>query len=185
MPDTPTTPSVGAAVNHLVLNVRDLEASHRFYTEIMGFEQCGELGPERPNKMRFYRGAPNHHHDLALMQVSDPSGAEAPDRWSMSPRRVGVNHIAIAYPDRDAFLNQLNHLRANGVEFIVRGNHGMTHSAYIQDPDGYGLEVLYELPEQVWGGDVNGALNYFEVMPTDGPESLVDDTEYRQFSPTP
>jgi catechol 2,3-dioxygenase len=135
--------------------------------------------------MRFYRGAPSHHHDLALMQVSDPSGAEAPDRWSMAPRRVGVNHIAIAYPDRDAFLNQLNHLRANGVEFIVRGNHGMTHSAYIQDPDGYGLEVLYELPEQVWGGDVNGALNYFEVMPTDGPESLVDDTEYRQFSPTP
>ena len=60
MSDTPTTPSVGAAVNHLVLNVRDLEASHRFYTEIMGFEQCGELGPERPNKMRFYRGAPSH-----------------------------------------------------------------------------------------------------------------------------
>ncbi len=42
------------------------------------------------------------------------------------------------------------HLKANGVEFIVRGNHGMTHSAYIADPDGYGIEVLYELPEEVW-----------------------------------
>jgi catechol-2,3-dioxygenase len=183
MTGTPSKPSAGAAVNHLVLNVRDLEASHRFYTEIMGFELCGELGPERPNKMRFYRGAPDHHHDLALMQVKDPSGAEPPERWSMTPRRVGVNHIAIAYPDREAFLNQLEHLRANGVEFIVRGNHGMTHSAYIEDPDGYGLEVLYELPEEVWGADVNGALNYFEVMPTDGPESLVDDTNYRRFSP--
>ena len=51
------------------------------------------------------------------------------------------------------------------MEFIVRGNHGMTHSAYIADPDGYGLEVLYDLPEEVWGGDVDAALNYFEYLP--------------------
>ena len=41
----------------------------------------------------------------------------------------------------------------------------MTHSAYIADPDGYGLEVLYNLPEEVWGGDVDAALNYFEYLP--------------------
>ena len=35
----PSRPSV----NHLVLNVRDIEASHRFYTEGLGFEQCGTL----------------------------------------------------------------------------------------------------------------------------------------------
>lgn len=179
---SPTRPSTGAAINHLVLNVRDIDASHRFYTEVMGFEQCGELDASRPNKMRFYRGQAGHHHDLALMALPDGASQPDPDRWSMAPRRLGLNHIAIAYPDREAFLNQLNHLRAHGVEFIVRGNHGMTHSAYIQDPDGYGLEVLYELPSDVWEADINGALNYFEVMPTDGPESLVDDTDYHRFA---
>jgi len=180
----PTTrASVGPAVNHLVLNVANLDVSHRFYTEIMGFEQCGELGPQRPNRMRFYRGSPGHHHDLALVEVPHDVVVEPPQRWSMAPTRVGVNHIAIAYPDRQAFLDQLEHLRANGVEFNRRGNHGMTHSAYISDPDGYGLEVLYEVPADVWEGDVNAALNYFEEMPTTGPESLTDDTDYHRFTP--
>ena len=101
----------------------------------------------------------------------------------MEPRRVGVNHIAIAYPDREAFLTQLRHLKANGVEFIVRGNHGMTHSAYIADPDGYGLEVLYNVPEEVWSGDVDAALNYFEYLPAE--QELEDTTDYQRFAGRP
>jgi len=172
-----TKAAAGATVNHLVLNVRDIEASHRFYTELLGFDQCGEL--DHSMTMRFYRSDPSHHHDLALVQIADPDSAPPPESWSMTPRRVGVNHIAIAYPDREAFLTQLGHLKANGVEFIVRGNHGMTHSAYIADPDGYGIEVLYEVPEEAWSGDVNAALNYFEHVP---PEREMEDvTDYRRF----
>ena len=59
-------------INHLVLNVRDLEESHAFWTEIMGFKQVGELHPrpDRPNppKMRFYSGdhqGKMQHHDSA------------------------------------------------------------------------------------------------------------------------
>ncbi|RPI05731.1 MAG: hypothetical protein EHM63_09105, partial [Actinobacteria bacterium] len=33
-----TKASTGAAISHLVLNVRDIEASHHFYTELLGFE---------------------------------------------------------------------------------------------------------------------------------------------------
>jgi catechol 2,3-dioxygenase len=172
-----TKASVGASVNHLVLNVRDIEVSHRFYTELLGFEQCGDLS--HTMTMRFYRGDSSHHHDLALVQVVDPASAAEPDRWTMEPRRVGVNHIAIAYPDRESWLSQLRHLKAHDVEFIVRGNHGMTHSAYIADPDGYGLEVLYNLPEEVWGGDVDAALNYFEYLPPD--QALEDTTDYQRF----
>lgn len=172
-----TKAATGASVNHLVLNVRDIEVSHRFYTELLGFEQCGELG--HTMVMRFYRGNPSHHHDLALVQVNDPASAAGPDAWSMEPRRVGLNHVAIAYPDRESFLAQLHHLKANGVEFIVRGNHGMTHSAYIADPDGYGIEVLYEVPAEVWSGDVDAALNYFEFLPPE--KELEDTTDYQRF----
>jgi catechol 2,3-dioxygenase len=172
-----TTPSAGASVSHLVLNVRDIEASHRFYTELLGFVQCGDLS--HTMTMRFYRGNESHHHDLALVQVNDPAGAEDPERWSMEPRRVGVNHVAIAYPDRESWLNELRHLRANDVEFLVRGNHGMSHSAYIADPDGYGIEVLYNLPEEVWGPDVDAALNYFEYLPPE--QELEDTTDYQRF----
>ena len=188
MSDPVSRPSVGVAVNHLVLNVRDIDASHRFYTEVLGFEQCGQLRPRGnvpARDMRFYRGQghADHHHDLALISVPNPSTDAAMDKWSMAHTRLGVNHIAMAYPDREAFLAQLAHLKSMGVEFLVRGNHGMTHSVYIADPDGNGIEVLYEVPTDVWEGDVDAALSYFEILPLDGPESLEDTTDYHRFAP--
>ena len=166
-----STPSI----NHLVLNVRDIEASHRFYTEVLGFEQCGEL--THTMTMRFYRGDASHHHDLALAQIQRPADVPEPDRWTMEARRPGVNHIAIGYPDRQSWLDQLRHLEACGVEVIIRGNHGMTHSAYISDPDGYGLEIVYDVPAEMWEDDVDAALNYFELLAADDDDS----TDYQRF----
>jgi catechol 2,3-dioxygenase len=50
----------------------------------------------------------------------------------------------------------------------------MTHSVYISDPDGHGIEVLYELPREVWGNDIDAAQNYSEQLPTEGEAALVD-----------
>ncbi len=66
-------------------------------------------------------------------------------------------------------------LQSKGVEFHRRINHGMTHSVYISDPNGYGIKVLYELPRDVWEGDIDAALNYAESLPTEGAEALVDE----------
>jgi catechol-2,3-dioxygenase len=171
-----TTPSRGARINHLVLNVRDIEASHRFYTEVLGFEQCGDL--THTMTMRFYRGDASRHHDLALAQVADPAALPDPRPWSMEAREAGLNHLAIGYPDRQSWLDQLSHMAACGVEVIVRGNHGMTHSAYIADPDGHGLEIVYDVPAEMWEADVDAALNYFELL---GPDELDDRTDYQRF----
>lgn len=179
MTTRPSTPSV----SHLVLNVRDIAASHRFYTELLGFEQCGQLRvPEGSGiDMRFYRGAGDHHHDIALVQMPDPSTAREVVRWRMFPQHEGIVHLALAYGTRDAWLAQVHHLQANGVEFLVRGNHGMTHSLYIADPDGNGIEVLYDLPSEVWEGDVDAALSYFENLPREGEDALRDSTDYPVF----
>ena len=74
---TPSQPMRPSGINHLVLNVRDMEESHRFWTEIIGFQQVGELKP-RPEfpgvKMRFYSGDHDgsmNHHDLALVENKD------------------------------------------------------------------------------------------------------------------
>lgn len=177
----PTTrPAKAVGINHLVLNVRDLEASHRFYTELLGFEQCGEL-EDQPMSMRFYRATPESHHDLALVQMPEPEAEPPVQRWKMTAARTAINHFAVCYPDRGSWLAELEHLQANGVEFLVRGDHGMTHSAYIADPDGNGIEVLYELPHEVWEGDVNAALNYFKPVSRKGAEALTDDTDYARF----
>lgn len=182
--DLPTPPREAitpVGINHLVLNVRDIEESHAFWTEIMGFKQVGELRPrpDRPNppKMRFYSGDHSgkmNHHDLALMEMPN---LPDPSEWSMSNSTVAINHVAITLPSREAWLQQVAFLQSQGVTFHRRINHGMTHSVYISDPNGYGIEVLYELPREVWEGDIDAALNYAESLPTEGAEALVDQDE--------
>ena len=90
---------------------------------------------------------------------------------------VAVNHIAVAFPDRDFWLKHLEFLQKKGVKFDRRVDHGMTHSLYIHDPNGYGVELLYELPREVWGGDINAALNYARSLPTEGADALKDEAE--------
>ena len=67
-PTPPTQARTPRGINHLVLNVRDIEASHRFWTDIMGFRCVAELkqvpGRVRP-KMRFYSGLDAHGGDRA------------------------------------------------------------------------------------------------------------------------
>jgi catechol 2,3-dioxygenase len=142
-------------------------------------------GRKRP-KMRFYSGldAEGHvtHHDLALAEVQEPE-ANGGDRekWDLMPGRTGINHVAIAWPDRESWLKQVAFLQSKGVPFHRRTNHGMTHSVYISDPDGHGIEVLYELPREVWEKDIDAAQNYSEQLPTEGAESLVDRTDNPVF----
>jgi catechol-2,3-dioxygenase len=192
-PHAPAPPAQAQAprgVNHVVLDVRDLEVSHRFWTEIIGFRCVAELKPipgrQRP-KMRFYSGLDARgdvtHHDLALAETpdSDRSGGAERETWSLMRRGVGLNHVAIAWPDRESWLRQLAFLKDKGVTFHRRVNHGMTHSVYISDPDGHGIEVLYELPREVWEQDIDAAQNYAEQLPTEGEESLVDRTDNPVF----
>src|SRR5271163_1994891 len=179
VPATPAEALTPAGVNHLVINVRDIEESHRFWTEILGFKQVGRSSRR---KMRFFSGDHSgqmNHHDIALCE--NPDLPAPPADWDMFKTPVAVNHIAIAMPNREAWLKQLAFLRSKGVKFQRRVNHGMTHSLYISDPNGYGVEVLYELPREVWGDNIQGAIDYAEPVSTEGAEALEDDTNYPMF----
>ena len=68
-------------------------------------------------------------------------------------------------------------MQSKGVDFGRRVNHGMTHSLYISDPNGYGVEFLYDLPREVWEGDIDAALHWLRPLPTEGPEALVAEVE--------
>ena len=175
----PVTPT---GLNHLVLNVRDLEESHRFWTEMLGFKQVGELKatPQRPNpaKMRFYSGDHNgrmNHHDVAL--IENRALPAPPAEWTMNDMPMAIAHIAVTLPDRESWLRQLEYLQSRNVKFNRRVEHGMTHSLYIADPNGYGIELLYELPREVWEGDIDAALNFAVAVPTEGAGALSDRVE--------
>ena len=175
----PAGPVAPSGLNHIVINVRDIAETHRFWTQMLGFQQVGEyrprgaVGPQR--KMQFYSADHDgklNHHDVAFMEVP---GLPAPAADGTLVSAIG--HIAIALPDRAAWLKQLAFLQASGVKFERRVEHGMTHSLYIRDPNGYTVELLYELPREVWEGDIQAALNHYVALPTEGPEALADNGE--------
>ncbi len=182
--DAPSAPSVPTGVNHLVLQVADIEASHHFWCDLLGFEQVGTLadgyGAEK-SEMRFYSGRTAEgltHHHLALIHKPDVGTTQ---RLKSVGMVAPIAHIAISYADQQAWLDQLRFMAANGVKMGRRLDHGMTHSMYLSDPNGYGVELLYEVPREFWEGDINAALNYADVY--DAADALTDTADYVKFEP--
>ena len=125
-------------IGHVVIKVRDLERSRRFYTEVLGLTQMMDL-PEF--KMVFLASNGRDHHELACMEVGKDADAQ---RF----REIGLLHFAFRLRDED-------HLRAAYQEFKKRDvpidftvDHGVTKSIYFRDPDGHLLEVYCDNPPE-------------------------------------
>jgi catechol 2,3-dioxygenase len=127
-------------IGHVVLKVRDIERTKKFYAEVMGLEI---MKVEPSIKMAFFASNGRDHHELAAIEVD----AKASDS---QPAGVGLSHVAFRLRDpahlRDAYAD----LKKRGVEIVSAVNHGVTKSVYFRDPDGHLLEVYCDgLPEEV------------------------------------
>jgi catechol 2,3-dioxygenase len=57
------------------------------------------------------------------------------------------------------------------------------NSLYIHDPNGYGVELVYDLPREVWENDIDAAPNFAVLRPNEGAEALNDRTDVAVFGP--
>ena len=77
VPEAPAEAVTPGGINHLVINVRDMAESHKFWTEVLGFKQVGQSSRRA---MRFYsgdHGGQMNHHDIAL--VENPNLPKPPE----------------------------------------------------------------------------------------------------------
>ena len=116
-------------VGHLVINVRDVETSVKFYKDILGFE----LALERPGFGTFLTCG-KIHHDLALFQA-------APDAAPVTPGGLGLNHMALQVEDFEMLTEYYHRLNELGLVDHTT-DHQMTRSIYLNDPDGNGIELF-------------------------------------------
>ncbi len=127
-------------IGHVVIKVRDLERSARFYSEVMGL-QIMKMEPQF--KIGFFASNGRDHHELAAMEVG-------PDAPLSAPHAIGLAHIAFRLRDEAHLRAAYDDLKAHGVKIITAVNHGVTKSVYFQDPDGNQLEVYCDgLPDEV------------------------------------
>ncbi len=118
-------------IGHLVINVKDVDASTKFYTEVLGFE----VALERPGFGTFLTCG-SVHHDLALFQAPE-------DAKPVTEGGLGLNHMAIQVEDFAELTAYHDKLQEHFGESEIRTiDHSMTRSIYIQDPDGNGIELF-------------------------------------------
>ena len=130
-------------LGHLVLYVRDLELSVRFYRDVLGWRQVGP-GDGLAFPAAMFSGG-RTHHELLLIEVG-PDASPIP-----AGRRVGLYHFGLKVGDTDDELRAaLARLQEAGVPLMGTADHGMTHSLYLADPDGNEIELYIDVEGVDW-----------------------------------
>jgi len=134
-------------LGHVVLNVTNLEASVRFYADLLGLEVSDRYPDSMvPGGMVFLR-CNTDHHGVALV-----GGAQKSERGSL-------NHFAFEVATLDEVFRARAWLRAHGVPIHFEGRRraGCQIAVEFQDPDGNNLEIYWNIDQIGTEGTVRPA----------------------------
>jgi catechol 2,3-dioxygenase len=135
-------------LGHVVLYVRDLEVSRRFYRDVLGWKEIAGI----EHQMAMYSSG-RTHHELLLIEVG-PSAASIP-----AGRRVGMYHFGLKIGTTDEELREaLETLQDAGANVVGSADHAVTHSLYITDPDGNEIELYIDVQPEIWREDPQAVL---------------------------
>jgi len=129
------------AFHHVAITTKDLDATHRFYTEAMGFELAKvEAQPTASGWARHLFYDTGNGEMLAVWDIHDDMlqeyGTGISTGLGLPP---WANHIAFNSPDVDDLKLKLERWLDNGIE-AVRIDHGWCTSIYADDPNGITVE---------------------------------------------
>jgi len=123
-------------IAHLVLYVKDPEASAAWYNDVLGTKIVARVN-DGPYKGGVFLTFGVHDHDIALFPGS-------PD----APKGQEIEHIALEL-DSSQSLEDLRRVYAGFLEKKVRIHevldHGVSVGIYFFDPDGHMLEVVAQV----------------------------------------
>ena len=131
-------------VNHIAIAVKDIEATHRFYTEAMGFELIKvEIVPKGEAFMRhaFYSTGSARDQMMAfwdLSRVVDPATLKTDICRDLGLAPL-TNHLAFSASDVDDLMRRKERWLACGHD-VLEIDHNWIHSIYTEDPDGITVE---------------------------------------------
>ncbi len=140
----------GTCIGHVHLKVADLERAIGFYSGVLGFELTQRMGTSA-----VFLSAGGYHHHIGLNTWESKGGSPPP------PGTTGLYHVAIRYPTRAALADALRRLIEAGVELEGASDHGVSEALYLHDPDGNGVELYWDRPQQEWPRTPQGQVNMF------------------------
>src|SRR5215213_6280960 len=119
------------------LQVADLSRSLAFYQHVLG------LSPLEQDTSGAILAALGD--DIPLVELRERRGARAASHRGM----LGLYHFAILLPDRPSLGRFVRHLGEINAP-AGAGDHLVSESLYLQDPDNLGIEVYADRPRSTW-----------------------------------
>ena len=155
-----TGPAV-SRLQHLALEVSDMDKSIAFYRDFLGMKlserhESGEVA-QIPVALTFMRLG-GVHHDLVLVHNPNKKYRQRPaDPRDDTDGIPAFHHYAFECPTRQDFLDTLEHAQNIGLE-VVRGpvvhspwdprgdgSWGENESFYVLDPDNHRIEIFCDM----------------------------------------
>jgi len=134
----------GVTIGHVHLRVADIDRALAFYHDVLGFEISGRM----PGAA--FVSAGGYHHHIGL-NTWESKGGSPPPRG-----HTGLYHVAIRYPSRRALADAVRRLAEAHVLLEGASDHGVSEALYLHDPDGNGLELYWDRPQEQWPRDKDG-----------------------------
>ena len=146
--ETTTSPiAAGTRIGHVHLKVADLERALGFYRDVLGFELTQRYGAQAA-----FLSAGGYHHHIGL-NTWESRGGHPPARGT-----TGLFHVAILYPTRRDLADALLRLQKAGIGLTGASDHGVSEALYLDDPDGNGVELYWDRPQDQWPRTADGTL---------------------------
>lgn len=121
-------------IGRLMLKVRDLEASDRFYRTLLGLRLVETL----PGMRLYSTGA--HYCDIELIEVG-------PDAPASHVRSIGMFQFCLSVRDRYALESLRQRCRFVGLSVFESSNHKESCGFYTSDPDGNFVEMAVDVSD--------------------------------------
>ena len=128
-----------ARIGHVHLTVSNLDRAMKFYRDALGFELTQRYGTSAA-----FLSAGGYHHHIGLNTWADEGASQPP------PGRTGLYHLAILYPNRRELARAFKRLFDHGVPIEGASDHGVSEAIYLSDPDGNGIELYRDRPQDEW-----------------------------------
>jgi catechol 2,3-dioxygenase len=158
-PAQPIDPDVD--IGHVHLKVADIDRALGFYRDVLGFEVQARM----PGAV--FISAGGYHHHIGLNTWESAGGSPAPRGTT------GLYHVAIRYPTRRALADALKRLGEAGIRLSGASDHGVSEALYLRDPDGNGIELYRDRPEDEWPRSPDGGVAMFSA-PLDVDDLLAE-----------
>ena len=165
------------SVHHVAITPKDFQASHRFYTEAMGFPVIAAVKRQAMGgasagwtKHVFYDAGDGDWLALWDLHLTDLD----PDSWK-APISTGlglpwwINHLAFGVEDLDALEDRKQKWLAYGLK-VSEVDHDFIRSIYTRDPDGNLVEFTTNT-RALNEADLQEAM---EILANDDPSEIPD-----------